>query len=218
MVAAAFPSEFGGSGRREMALTEKRVAQLKEPGRYGDGHGLYLQVMSPTNRSWLFRFERAGRERWIGLGATHAFSLKEARERARKIRQLLADGIDPVGARAARAAERAQRALEAARMITFKEAARQYFDAHERQWRNEKHRAQFLSTLQTYAFPKIGKLSVAAIDTGLVLKVIEPIWQDITETASRVRGRIESVLDWATVRGYRTGDNPARWRGQASGN
>ncbi len=196
-----------------MALTEKRVAQLKEPGRYGDGHGLYLQVLSPTNRSWLFRFERAGRERWMGLGALHVFSLKEARERARRVKQLLADGTDPLEARAA---ERAQRALKSARTITFEAAARQYFDAHERQWRNEKHRAQFLSTLQAYAFPKIGALPVAAIDTGLVLKVIEPIWQDKTETANRVRGRIESVLDWATVRGYRTGDNPARWRGHLS--
>lgn len=193
-----------------MALTEKRVAQLKEPGRYGDGHGLYLQVMSEANRSWLFRFERGGRERWMGLGALHVFNLKEARERARKVKQLLADGIDPLDARAT---ERAERALAAARAITFEEATRQYFDAHERKWKNAKHRAQFLSTLQTYSFPKIGKLPVAAIDTGLVLKCIEPIWQDKTETANRVRGRIENVLDWATVRGYRTGDNPARWRG-----
>jgi integrase len=196
-----------------MALTTKQIAKLKKPGRYGDGHGLYLQVQSPTNRSWLLRFERQGRERWMGLGPLHTYDLNEARERARKARQQLYDGTDPLEARAA---ERAQRALEAARAITFEKAARDYFDGHEKKWRNAKHRAQFLSTMQTYAFPKIGRLPVAAIDTGMVLKVIEPIWADITETANRVRGRIEAVLDWSKVRGYRSGDNPARWRGHLS--
>ena len=193
-----------------MALTTKKVAGLTEPGRYGDGHGLYLQVIGPSNRSWLLRYERGGRERWMGLGALHTFSLAEARDRARKARQLLADGIDPLDARKA---ERARIGLEAARFITFQEATRQYFDLHEGKWRNAKHRTQFLSSLTIYAFPVIGGLPVAAIDTGLVLKAIEPIWLTKTETASRVRGRIEAVLDWATVRGYRTGDNPARWKG-----
>jgi integrase len=193
-----------------VALTVKRIAKLTAPGRYRDERGLYLQVASPTNRSWLLRYERDGRERWMGLGALHAFNLDEARERARKARQLLADGIDPLEAKKA---ERAAKALEAAKVLTFKEAAQQYFDGHERKWRNAKHRAQFLSTLKDYAFTYIGALPVGAIDTGLVLKVIEPIWQTKTETASRVRSRIERVLDWATVRGYRTGDNPARWRG-----
>ena len=193
-----------------MALTAKKVEKLKRPGRYGDGHGLYLQVVNPRNRSWLLRFERNGRERWMGLGPLHTFSLAEARERARKARQQLAHGIDPLHAREA---QRATQALEAARAMTFEQAVRAYFDGHERKWRNAKHRAQFLSTLKTYAFPRIGRLPVAAIDTGLVLKCIEPIWQDKTETASRLRGRIEAVLDWATVRGYRTGDNPARWKG-----
>jgi integrase len=196
-----------------MGLTKKRVDNLKVPGRYFDEHGLYLQVMSPTNRSWILRYERQGRERWLGLGAVHTFDLKEARERARKARQQLADGIDPIDARNK---DRAVQALEAARTITFEKAAQFYFDAHERQWRNAKHRAQFLSTLKAYAFPMIGRLPVAAIDTGQVLRVIEPIWHEKTETANRVRGRIESVLDWAAVRGYRTGDNPARWRGHLS--
>ncbi len=193
-----------------MGLTVKRIEKLKEPGRYGDGHGLYLQVMSATNRSWLLRFERGGRERWLGLGPLHTINLDEARERARKARQQLLDGVDPIEHRKA---ARATQALAEAKAVTFKEAARQYFDAHERKWKNAKHRAQFLSTLEAYAYPIIGRLPVAAIDTGLVLKVIEPIWNEKTETASRVRGRIESVLDWATVRGYRTGDNPARWKG-----
>jgi hypothetical protein len=194
-----------------VGLTLKRIARLTESGRYSDGHGLYLQVISPTNRSWLLRYERNGRgERWMGLGPLHTIDLNQARERARKARQQLLDGIDPLDARKA---QRAAQALEAARTITFEKAAQAYFDAHERGWKNTKHRAQFLSTLKTYAYPKIGKLPVAEIDVGLVLKVIEPIWQDKTETANRVRGRIEAVLDWATVRGYRKGDNPARWKG-----
>jgi integrase len=194
-----------------MGLTTKRIAKLTTPGRYGDGHGLYLQILSPTNRSWLLRYERNGRgERWMGLGPLHTIDLKKARERARKAREQLLDGIDPLDARRA---ERAAQALEAARTITFEKAALAYFDAHAGSWRNPKHRAQFLSTLKTYAFPKIGPLPVAAIDVGLVLKCIEPIWHEKTATADRVRGRIASILDWATVRGYRTGDNPARWKG-----
>jgi integrase len=122
----------------------------------------------------------------------------------------LIEGIDPVDARKA---EREAQALEAAKAITFEQAAQQYFDQHERKWRNEKHRQQFLSTLKAYAFPKIGRLSASAVDTGQVLRCLEPIWRDKTETASRLRARIENVLDWATVRGYRKGENPARWKG-----
>jgi integrase len=145
----------------------------------------------------------------MGLGSLADFNLDEVRERARKQRQLLTDGIDPLEARAA---ERAARALEAAKAITFEAAANSYFEQHQSKWKNAKHSAQFLSTLSAYVFPKIGRLSVAAIDTGLVLKCIEPIWTDKTETASRVRGRLEAVLDWATPRQYRSGDNPASWK------
>jgi integrase len=193
-----------------MTLTAKHVTKLITPGRYHDGHGLYLRVVSPTNRHWLLRYELFGRERWLGLGSARDTDLAKARERARDARNKLWDGVDPIDARTA---ERAIRALEAARTITFEKVALAYFDAHETQWSNAKHRAQFLSTLKMYAFRKIGSLPVAAIDVGLVLKVIEPIWHSKTETANRVRGRIESVLDYATVRGYRTGDNPARWKG-----
>ena len=146
----------------------------------------------------------------MGLGPLHTINLPEARERARRARQQLLDGIDPLEARAA---AKNTAALAAARSLTFEAATNAYFEAHEKSWTNAKHRAQVLSSLSTYAFPKIGKLPVAAIDTTLVMKCIEPIWQDKTETASRVRGRIEAVLGWATVRGYRTGDNPARWKG-----
>jgi hypothetical protein len=197
-----------------MGLTQKRIAKLNTPGRYSDGHQLYLQVQSPTNKSWLFRYTFDGRERFMGLGPLHTIDLEEARERARQARKTLLDGADPL---TVRAADAARRALEAARTITFEAAAKTYYESHEASWKNAKHRQQFLNTLKTYVFPKIGKLPVADIDTGLVLKCVEPIWQGKTETANRTRGRIEAVLDWATVRGYRKGDNPARWRGHLSG-
>jgi integrase len=194
-------------------LTAKKVERLKTPGRYPDGHNLYLQVGETGGKSWLFRFERDGRERWHGLGAAYTFSLKEARERARAARQLLADGIDPIDHRKA---ERAKLAAAKAKLLIFREAAERYFDQHEGKWRNAKHRAQFTSTLRQYAYPTLANMSVAEIGTPEVLRAIEPIWMAKTETASRVRGRIEAVLDWCTVRGYRTGDNPARWKGHLS--
>jgi hypothetical protein len=193
-----------------MALTVKRVERLKEPGRYLDARGLYLQVISKSNRSWLLRWQRDGRERWMGLGSAHDFSLAEARERARKARQQLKDGIDPL---TQRRADKAARALEAAKSMTFKQCAEAYIAANRGGWKSARHGQQWLSTLRDFVYPHIGNLPVAAVDTGLVLKCIEPIWKDRTETASRTRGRIEAVLDWATVRGYRSGDNPARWRG-----
>jgi Phage integrase central domain/Arm DNA-binding domain len=183
-----------------MALTVKRIAKATKPGRYGDGHGLYLQVLSPTNRSWLLRYERDGRERWMGLGPLHTINLLEARERARRARQQLLDGIDPLEARAA---DKAARALLEARAMTFEEAARQYYAAHEATWSNRKHRQQFQNTMRDYVLPKIGKLAVAAVDTGQVLRVIEPLWQQKPATANKTRGRVERVLDWAAVRGYR---------------
>lgn len=196
-----------------MALTAKKIAKLRKPGRYPDGHGLYFQVLGPANRSWLFRYARAGRERWLGLGPLHTVTLKEARVRAKAARLQLLDGIDPLEVKRAK---KATEVLAAAKTLTFAAAAEQYFDSHERQWRNAKHRAQFLSSLRSYAFPHIGRLPVGAIDTGMVLKVMDPIWPVKPVTANRVRGRIERVLDWATVRGYRSGDNPARWKGHIS--
>jgi integrase len=196
-----------------MGLTQKRIEKLNTPGRYSDGHQLYLQVQSATNKSWLFRYTFNGRERFMGLGPLHTIDLEEARERARRARKTLLDGADPL---AVRTAEAAQRALQAARAVTFEAAAKAYYESHEASWKNAKHRQQFLNTLRTYVLPKIGPLPVADIDTGLVLKCIEPIWQNKTETANRTRGRIEAVLDWAKVRNYRKGDNPARWRGHLS--
>ena len=140
-----------------MALNAKRIAILSKPGRYRDPdtRGLYLQVGRTGTKSWLLRYELNGRERFHGLGSCEDFTLKEARERARAARQKISDGIDPIDAKRA---ERAAKAVEAARILTFQDAARHYFDQHERKWKNAKHRAQFLSTLATYVFPKIGKL------------------------------------------------------------
>jgi integrase len=191
-------------------LSAKKVEREKRPGRYFDRHGLYLQIKGVNNKSWLLRFERDGRERWLGLGPLHTYNLKEARERARDARQLLHSGIDPIEDRKAKKAERA---LAAAKSVTFKECAEAYIAANEGAWKNAKHAAQWTATLKTYVYPTIGNLPVAAIDTGLVLRCIEPHWLAKTETMSRTRGRIEAVLDWATVRSYRSGDNPARWRG-----
>jgi integrase len=202
------------------SLTLKMVERLKsKPGRYGDKLGLYLQVLSPTNSSWLFRYERAGRERWMGLGALHTFNLLEARERARKARQQLADGLDPL---AARDAEAAARALAASKNRTFEECGHEFFDTNSGGWKNKKHRDQFLSSMNAYVYPVIGKIGVADIDVGLVLSVLnkkydrfkgQTLWEARPETATRVQQRLFKVLAWATVRGFRSGDNPARWDG-----
>ena len=156
------------------------------------------------------RHAEVGRVRQLGLGALHTISLAEARKRALAMRQMVLDGIDPIEAsRADRAAKR----MAAAKLVTFQQCADQFIAAHQSSWRSMRHRGQWLATLSTYAFPVIGGLSVSAIDTTLVLKVLEPIWATKTETALRLRGRIEQVLDWAKVRGHRSGENPARWRG-----
>jgi integrase len=205
-----------------MALTVKRVQRLKRPGRHGDGHGLYLQVTATGIKSWIFRYERDGREKFMGLGPLHTVDLAAARARARAARLQLLDGLDPLEVKRS---ARAERKAAAAQQLTFRAAAEGYFNQHEVKWKSAIHRQQFLSSLRDYALPIIGDLPVAAIDTPRVLRVLEQpvralhkypagtLWAARRQTADRVRGRIESVLDWCTVRGYRTGDNPARWRG-----
>jgi integrase len=191
-------------------LTALRVEKEKRPGIYGDGGGLYLRVTGEGAKNWVFRFMLNGRARWMGMGPLHTVSLAEARKRAGEHRLRRHDGIDPIDARRA---ERLKAQLEAAKAITFKECAESYIKVHRAGWRNAKHAAQWEATLATYADPIIGKHSVQVIDTGLVRKVLEPIWATKPETAGRVRGRIEAVLDFAKVCGYRTGENPARWKG-----
>jgi integrase len=190
-------------------LTALKVARLTEkPGMHADGGGLYLQV-TDNGASWIYRFMLGGRAREMGLGPLALFGLQEARAKALDARRLRHKGIDPIEARKT---ARMQLQLDAAKAMMFKECAEAYIKTHRAGWHNEKHAAQWKATLATYAEPIIGSLPVQAIDTALVLKVLEPIWTAKPETASRVRGRIESILDWAKVRGYRAGENPARWR------
>ena len=205
-----------GSGmgeRMQGKLTALGVGKLKTPGMYGDGGGLWLQVSGKGAKSWIFRFTLRGKSREMGLGSAGTFTLAEARDRALSCRKLCADGLDPIEAKRA---QQDEARLEAARAMTFQQCATAYIEAHKAGWRNAKHAAQWTATLATYAYPAFGSLPVAAIDTGFVMKAIEPIWSAKPETATRVRGRIESVLDWATTHGYRRGENPARWKGHLS--
>ena len=191
-------------------LTALKVEKAKEPGMYADGGGLYLRVTPEGARNWVLRYMLDRRPRWMGLGPLALYGLQEARARALDARRKRHEGIDPIDARRA---ERARQRLDAAKAVTFKQCAEAYIEAHRAGWRNGKHAGQWGATLSTYAYPVIGALPVQAVDTGLVLKVLEPIWTAKPETAGRVRGRLESILDFAKVRGYRDGENPARWRG-----
>lgn len=191
-------------------LTPRTISALTERGMYSDGGGLWLQVSAFGSKAWIFRYDLNGKRRSMGLGPIHTISLAEARQAALEARKLLREGKGPIEDRNTRlqAAK-----LATAKTLTFSQCMDAYLEAHEDSWRNPKHRQQWRNTLETYAVPAFGVLSVAAIDTGLVMKALEPIWKTKTETASRLRGRIESVLDWATVRGYRSRENPARWKG-----
>ncbi|MDP2786212.1 MAG: tyrosine-type recombinase/integrase [Sulfurimicrobium sp.] len=177
---------------------------------YGDGGGLTLQITATGAKSWLLRYMVAGKPFGMGLGPTHTVSLAEARQKALDARKLLIDGINPL---AAKKQNQIAAALAVAKMMSFDQCAEAYILAHKAGWKNAKHGDQWTNTLNTYASPVFGHLPVAEIDTGLVVKCLAPIWESKTETASRVRGRIESVLGWATTSGYRTGENPARWKG-----
>lgn len=185
------------------------VTRMRAPGKYADGGGLYLQIEG-NSRAWHFRYRWLGTERYMGLGPLSLVSLGEARELAHEARKLLRERIDPL---AARQAERRRQKVEAAQSLSFDVCVQQYLEAHQLAWRNPKHRQQWANTLKTYASPMLGKVAVAEIDTDLVMKVVQPIWASKNETAARLRGRIETVLDWAKVKGYRGGDNPARWKG-----
>lgn len=193
--------------QRLKALSAERV---KEPGMYPDGAGLYLQVARGGSKSWIFRYRFAGREREMGLGPLNTVSLAEAREAALEARKLKFKGIDPIEAKRSAAIDRR---METTRLITFDDAVAAYLKTRSTARENAKHSAQWESTLKTYASPHFGSAPVAQVDTALVVKALEPIWAVKTETASRLRGRIEAVLDWATVSGFRSGENPARWKG-----
>lgn len=191
-------------------LNALQVAKLEKPGYYCDGGGLYLQVSKSGSKSWIMRYTLVGKPCEMGLGSLNAFSLAEARVRAKAQRKLLTDGINPLETK--RGNLLANRMAEA-NIITFDAAATAFIAANSPAWRNAKHADQWRNTIATYASPVIGALPVSKIDTAHVLRILTPIWLEKTETATRLRGRIEKILDWAKAQGYRAGDNPAAWRG-----
>ena len=207
--------------KKARELTALAVGKLRRPGMHSvGGVGLYLQVESDAGRSWILRFTSptTGRRRDMGLGSFDDLGLAKAREKATEMRLAIRSGVDPI--EAAAAAKSAKRAARAA-TITFADASKAYIRAHEPSWTHPKHRQQWANTLAAYAFPTIGKLSVADVAVSHVVGILEQevgdppesLWVARTETATRLRGRIESVLDWAKARGFRTGENPAVWKG-----
>ena len=202
---------------RAARLTVKEVQRKTNAGLHGDGGGLWLQITKTGVKSWLFRFMVKGKAYGMGLGPLHSVTLAEARHKAANARRLLVEGINPLEERRRL---HAQDAANRARTMSFAACSAQYIAAHRAAWKNAKHAEQWSSTLQTYVHPVIGKLPVGDIDTALIVKVLtqrdpkgNSFWEVKNETASRVRGRIEAILGWATTSGFRSGDNPARWKG-----
>ena len=193
-----------GKAHKLSALT---ISKMSKPGVYGDGAGLYIRVTESGSKHWIHRFTLSGKAHWMGLGPYPEITLEKARQATLDARRLGLEGINPITERDAEKARKHG-------AITFQECADQYIASHRSGWKNPKHIDQWTNTIATYCGPIIGKLPVNEVTVGLIMRVLDPIWATKAETASRLRGRIESILDWATVRGYRTGDNPARWKGQ----
>ena len=191
-------------------LTVRTVASKKAQGYYADGGNLYLRISAGLTKTWAFIYAKNGKRTEMGLGSIENVTLEEARIKADDLRKQLANDIDPLEERTKQANERK---LQKAKIMTFQQCAEAYIDAHKTGWKNPKHIQQWQNTLTQYAFPVFGDFDVKTIDTALIIKCLSPIWETKNETAGRVRGRIESVLDWATVSKLRTGDNPAKWRG-----
>jgi integrase len=185
---------------RLVPLNAKKVAAAP-PGRHGDGRGLFLYVKTTGARSWVLRYQVDGRRRDLGLGAYPDVSLAMARERAAQARRLIANGEDPIAQK------------QQAKPKTFRDAALELIESKRPGWKNAKHAAQWVSTLEAYAFPKLGQMQASRIETADVIAALKPIWSKKPETANRVRQRIEAVIDYASALGIRSGDNPARWRG-----
>lgn len=192
-------------GRGINKLSDRAVREQKQLGYYGDGGGLWLQVSKTGTKSWVFRYTRQGNTHDLGLGSYLNVGLKQARDKAAELRATLGRGDDPK-------AERWAAKANAASRMTFDQCAEKYIAAHKDGWKNPKHADQWEATLKTYASPVIGSLDVAHIDTPHIVRILETIWATKNETASRVRGRIERILAWATTRKLRKGDNPAAWR------
>lgn len=187
-------------------LTAVLIRQTKKCGLHSDGGGLNLKVTETGSKSFVFRYTLQGDEKRIGLGSIHTVTLAEAREKARAARQMLLEGIDPGKA------NREQRMAKLA-VPTFSEACARYIAAKKSEWTNQKHRDTWESSLRMHIEPTIGTMRVDAIQTGDVVQALEQIWITMPETASRTRQRVEKVFDWCKISGYRTAENPARWRG-----
>ncbi|UWR84921.1 tyrosine-type recombinase/integrase [Phaeobacter inhibens] len=206
--------------RRAKELTALEVKRLKHPG-HGRNHtvavggvsGLLLQITPNAGRSWVLRVTVGNKRREFGLGSYPEIALSTARDRARDLKEKVREGIDPMEERKAK---RSALIAEQRRGLTFEAAIAKFLSAKLDQFSNPKHRQQWTNTLRTYAQPELGDMLVQDITVRDVLRALNPIWHTKTETASRVRGRIEAVLSWATVAGHREGDNPARWSGNLS--
>lgn len=198
--------------KRAKELTSLQVRRLLQPSLYAVGGvvGLYLQVRSASARSWILNVTTGQKRRMFGLGSYPTVLLEQAREKARSYRTMIENGTDPVYERRK---ARAELFAAKAKQLTFDEAAKAVVAVKRQEFRNAKHTAQWETTLATYVSPVIGTLFVSDIETAHILKVLEPIWATKTETATRIRQRIEKVFDWCQARGYRTADNPARWNG-----
>lgn len=195
-------------------LTDRTVKTLKVPGYHADGNGLYLCVKPSGARSWILRYMIGGKAREMGLGGFPLYGLADARKKRDNERKRVSEGIDPIATRdALLEADKREQAIAVAKGTTFNDCVRRFLSAKSIEWSNLKHRKQWQATLDTYAAPVFGELPVQVVDTDLVMKALTPLWTEKTETASRLRGRIEAVLDWATVSKFRSGENPARWRG-----
>lgn len=193
-------------------MTALHANRITKAGRYAAGDGVYLQVTRKGTKSWLFLYMLRGKSHAMGLGSISIVSLSQARDEGRSYRKLMREGIDPL---THRREQRALKMAQAARSITFNACAEKFIASNEIAWKNQKHKQQWRNTIATYCDPVIGNLPVASVDAEMILKIIEPIWTTKHETASRVRGRIEAILDWASAPGrrFRSGDNPARLKG-----
>jgi len=189
-------------------LTAQTIKHLRRPGEYADGNGLYLKVAPGLTKSWVFRYQRNGRRQKMGLGSLSDLSLKEAREELKKHRKVLRESKDPIQVRNARV-----RDIQVNQQWTFENCANTFVSSNQAAWKNSKHNQQWRNTLQRYAFPVLGHLPVEDIAIDHILEVLKPIWETKTETASRLRGRMERILSWSIVMGYRDHPNPAIWRG-----
>jgi integrase len=187
----------------QKALTSVRINKISEPGRYGDGNGLYLVVDPSGAKRWVLRTVVRGKRRDIGLGGLRLVSLAEARTKAHEYRKLAREGGDPIEAR-----------RRAKGVPTFASAALSTLEQHRAGWKNEKHAQAWMNTLTTYVFPMMGEKRVDQVETADVLRSLSPIWLSKPETARRIRRRIATILDWAKAAGYRSGDNPVEGVGK----